>query len=277
MICERWAPCCGHVPAPAPGGAGALRRRGAPRGCLRRDLSERHLECQRGAHFDPDHRRDGCPDHRAVGDAGSFQRSRRRLPGDRGPGHRRARPAGQAAPRADDPLRGRAEDPHRGPVPSGQPARHDRRLRGNPEGPRPVAGRRLAGEALRRPAGLAGGRLLRPEGKAAIRGLALGAGRRDREDHLRPRVHPRPPGPELRSRGDRRRRRGPGGSLARPAFARRGRRHPPHDPLADPAPRPLGAHGAVERRPGVHAPCWLRCRRSCARRSSSRTSRDSPS
>ena len=163
---------------------------------------------------------------------------RRSTATDRGPGRRRARPGGEAAPGADDPLRGRAAVPDRGAVPQGQPRRRDRDRAGDAAGAGAPPGGRRPGELYVDLLGSQVAGFYDPETKEIFVVSPVGRDRRDREGHLRPRVHPRPPGPELRPRGDRRRRRRPGRSLARPPGARRGRRLAPHDPLAGGAPRP---------------------------------------
>ena len=68
---------------------------------------------------------------------------------------------------------------------------------------------------------------------------------------LLPRVHPRAPGPATSaSRAIDVDAVGPGRPLARPARARGGRRHAPHDPLARRAPHPGRAGRAAAGRPG---------------------------
>ncbi len=80
----------------------------------------------------------------------------------------------------------------------GQPGVARRGQRAPPQGPWPLPVRRVARGPLHRPAEQPGRGPLQPEGQDALRRLAVGWPRADRKDDLRPRIHPRAPGPELR-------------------------------------------------------------------------------
>ena len=209
-------------------------------GTLDLDLADRRA--------DPDH---DCHARRhriahAAAQRDAHRRHGRHLSGHRGPGRRRARAAREGAPGAGRPVTGRGEGPRQGPVREGEPARRDRGGRGHAQGPRPPARRFLAGRSLCRPPRVAGRGLLRPRDARDGGRLQVGRHRGRREGDLRPRVHPRAPGPELRPGGDRCRRGRPGRPLAGPARAGRRRCHAPDEPLADRAPRPRGSAGAAE-------------------------------
>ena len=101
-----------------------------------------------------------------------------------------------------DPRRGAAPGPDRGPVPGREPAGGDRGVTGDARRDGPPAGRHVARRPVREPPRVPGRRLLRPDDEADLRRRADGPDRGDREGHLRPRVHARAPGPELRPEGD---------------------------------------------------------------------------
>ena len=90
--------------------------------------------------------------------------------------------------------------------------------------PRAAAEGRQARRRLHRPPVEPGRRPVRPGRRAAVRRVEGGRRRGGREGLLLARVRPRPPGPELRPRGDHRRTRRPDGRSARPPVARGGRR-----------------------------------------------------
>ena len=83
--------------------------------------------------------------------------------------------------------------------------------RGALQGAAAHAAGRLAREPVRRAATPAGRRPLRRQDQAAVRDLEVGRDRSDREGHLRPRVHARAAGPDLRPHLLRGRREGPDG------------------------------------------------------------------
>ena len=158
--------------------------------------------------------------HRAVG----LLRRRRGLRPDRARGGRDPRPPAEGRRAAHDDRRGAAprgagEDHGAGAAARG--AGRDRAAVPRPRAPRPgrVARRGHRG-AARRP----GRRVLPHRHRRAVRRLALRWPRRHREDHLRPRVRPRPRGPALRPRLADRGRVHRGRSRARADRADRGRR-----------------------------------------------------
>ena len=194
---------------------------------------------------------------------------------DRAGGRRAPWPAADRRRGAHDARRGAARRGDGEALPGGVAARAGRRERALLQGPRPApAGREPRGphgrDAERRGRGVLP---RRPED--AVRRVTLRRGRREREDHVRPRVQPRAPGPALHDL------QGPGG------------RHQPERLAARPSGRLRGRFLAADDAVGVgelHArgvprSCWRRastirprrcssgCRRSCARRCSIRTRR----
>ncbi len=153
----------------------------------------------------------------------------------RSPGHDygRARPAGH-----DGTWRQADSDQLRGDQPPGargrEPAVH-------PSGT--AASGVVSGAAGARPRGRTGDGLLRPQVEGSIRSLGLGRSRAGGEDHLLARVHPCPPGPELRARQAGHRHSRPGRPRPGQDGSARGRRDSVDDavgseePLAD---RPAG-------------------------------------
>ena len=84
----------------------------------------------------------------------------------------------------------------------GQPAGRTRRQRAALQGARPAAGRTVnLRRPLPRPPGEPGRRLYVPTTRQLFVVSQVGRRRAAREVHLRPRVHPRAPGPELRPPG----------------------------------------------------------------------------
>ena len=94
-----------------------------------------------------------------------------------------------------------------------------------------------------------GHRLLRSRHEADVCQVRERRARRDRADHVRPRVRPRPAGPALRPDQARHRRARPGRPLAGPALPRRGRRHDPHDRLGPDGADARPARSSTSRRP----------------------------
>ena len=119
----------------------------------------------------------------------------------------------------------------------------------------------------------AGRRPVQPRRQAALRRVALRQAGPDREDDVRPRVHPRAAGPELRPRVAEARRGGRGRQGDRGPVARRRRRDARHVALADPAPQPGGAaaSSSASRSTPRSRAVSTRCRRSSASRCCSRT------
>ena len=166
---------------------------------------------------------------------------------DRGPGPDDPRPRGEEAGRPGRPRRRRHQEGHRRRLPQGQPAGPRRRERAAAQGPWAAAAGREPRRPLREAPRRAGRRAVQPRRQAALRRVALRQAGPDREDDVRPRVHPRAAGPELRPRVAEARRGGRGRQGDRGPVARRRRRDARHVALADPAPQPGGAAAAPQR------------------------------
>ena len=191
---------------------------------------------------------------------------------DRGAGHPAPRHHGDQARRARRVRQARAVRLHHVELREGQPGRARQRHRGAVQGAGADAPGRVAARPVHRAAHEPGRGPVRRRDQEDVRRHEHGRDRPGREDHLRPRVHPRAPGPAVHAARRHRRREGPGRPRARPLDARRGRRDAAHVALGPAAHDAPGA-GARPRPRSTPPPrrSSRACRRSSRTRSCSRT------